>query len=122
MPLPPAEENPATLADLCSASTSDARAIYVDQTKVGEGACGSVYRARMRPAMNEVAIKVMQINRQNAALVANEISIMKVPADSVFVACSTTNNRIFLSSSTSTNASSSFTTHICSTKAERCGS
>lgn len=52
--------------------------IYVDQVKVGEGATGIVYRARMRPNMNEVALKVMQVNRQNTLLVANEISIMKV--------------------------------------------
>jgi hypothetical protein len=78
MPLPPAHENPASLAELCSSMAKEPHEIYVDQVKVGEGATGIVYRARMRPNMNEVALKVMQVNRQNTLLVANEISIMKV--------------------------------------------
>lgn len=77
MPLPPAHENPATLGELCN-RTADPHELYVDQCKVGEGATGIVYRAKMRPDMNEVAIKVMSVNRQNIALIANEISIMKV--------------------------------------------
>lgn len=80
MPLPPAHENPQTLAELCSelSNGGDVHETYVELRKIGEGACGIVYRAKMRPTMNDVAIKVMQVNRQNTSLIANEISIMKV--------------------------------------------
>lgn len=69
------EERQSNLSDLVS--KEDPNTIYQNPKKIGEGAAGEVYLATDTRTGEQVAIKKMPINNQNAKLLVTEIGIMK---------------------------------------------
>lgn len=58
-------------------SKEDPNTIYSDMTKVGEGAAGEVFMAINSKTNDKVAVKKMQINKDNIKMLSTEIAIMK---------------------------------------------
>jgi len=71
--LPP--EKAITLNDLVS--KDDPTKIYLNPTKIGEGAAGEVFLATDTKTNEQIAIKKMPLNAQNIKLLTSEIHIMK---------------------------------------------
>jgi len=71
--LPP--EKAVTLNDLVS--KEDPNKLYLNLTKIGEGAAGEVFLAVDAKTNEKVAIKKMPLNAQNVKLLTSEIHIMK---------------------------------------------
>jgi len=70
----PAEKT-ITLNDLVS--KDDPTKLYLNPTKIGEGAAGEVFLALDSSTKEQVAIKKMPLNAQNIKLLTSEIHIMK---------------------------------------------
>lgn len=70
----PAEKT-ITLNDLVS--KDDPTKLYLNPTKIGEGAAGEVFLALDSTTKEQVAIKKMPLNAQNIKLLTSEIHIMK---------------------------------------------
>jgi len=76
VPIPiPEEEANVSLSDLIS--HEDPTLIYKGMKKIGEGAAGEVFVASHAKTGKKVAIKKMDINKENVKLLATEIKIMK---------------------------------------------
>ncbi|KAL6040234.1 Serine/threonine-protein kinase pakA [Balamuthia mandrillaris] len=73
LPLP--AEKTITLNDLVN--KEDPTKIYLNLTKIGEGAAGKVYLGTHVETGEQVAIKQMELNAQNIKLLTSEIHIMK---------------------------------------------
>jgi len=71
--LPP--EQTITLNDLVS--KDDPTKVYLNPTKIGEGAAGEVFLATDTNTNEQIAIKKMPLNAQNIKLLTSEIHIMK---------------------------------------------
>jgi len=73
----PAEKMRETqLSDLVN-QVDNPNEIYEDHVKVGEGATGEVYLARDRRSKRRVALKKMQLTKDNRKMLITEIEIMK---------------------------------------------
>jgi len=70
----PVDDVTQTLADLVS--NKDPRKLYKDLTKIGEGAAGEVFSA-MSKDKKKLAVKTMEITKDNHNMLATEVAMMK---------------------------------------------